>query len=47
MGQTHEGDTGMNKQSGLLSVRNALVRWGAQVREGSGVGGAHEAGELN
>lgn len=33
MEQTHAGDTGVNKQPGLLSVRSALARWGAQVRE--------------
>lgn len=43
-GARNEGDTGMNKQPGLLSVRNALVRCGAQVREGRG---GHEARELN
>lgn len=34
MEQTLAGDTGVNKQPGLLSVRSALVRCGAQVREG-------------
>lgn len=51
MGETHKGDTGMNKQPGLLSVRNALVRCGAQVREGreerNDGKGEHEARELN
>lgn len=34
MGRTRAGNTGANKQPGLLSVRGALVRCGAQVREG-------------
>lgn len=34
MGRTRTGNTGSNKQPGLLSVSGALVRRGAQVREG-------------
>lgn len=36
MGRTRGGNAGTNKQPGLLSVRSALVRSGAQVREGGG-----------
>lgn len=48
MEQTQAGDTGVNKQPGLLSVRSTLVRCGAQVREGrkerNGGGGGMETG---
>lgn len=52
MGRTRAGNIGSNKQPGLLSVRSALVRSGAQVREGEerneeGVEGQHRARELN
>lgn len=40
MGRTRAGNTGANKQPGLLSVRSALVR--SQVR---GEGGRGEGGE--
>lgn len=41
MGRTRAGNTGANKQPGLLSVRSALARSGAQVR---GEGGREEKG---
>lgn len=52
MGRTRGGNISLNKQPGLLSVRSALVRRGAQVREGEErnqerLEGQDEAGELN
>lgn len=53
MGRTRAGNTGSNKQPGLLSVRSALVRSGAQVGEGEEerneerVEGQRKASELN
>lgn len=49
MGRTRGANIGSNKQPGLLSVRSALVKSGAQVKKGEerNEEGKHGARELN